>query len=257
VPFTVSHAAAVLPLKKSRLPLAAMMIGSMSPDFAYFLPVSLARSSTHDLDGILFFCWPVSLAVWLLYVHLLERPTIELLPEGWRTRVEPSSRRVTARSLAVASIAVIVGAITHVIWDAFTHANTFVTNTFPFMTTVVFEYHGRGIRVFFLLQVLSSIVGLFALWRWALALRRGPARVHSARATSGSITDRTRIYAALSLVATSGLVVLGFIGSAGIPIEGRVFHMLIGGMTGWLLAWCAIAVFIGRTARHRLTREKG
>ena len=49
MPFTISHAAAVLPLKKSPLPLAALMIGSMSPDFSYFLPMSLANTSWHNL----------------------------------------------------------------------------------------------------------------------------------------------------------------------------------------------------------------
>ena len=62
---TIAHAAAVLPLRqfgKLRLPLVALMIGSMSPDYAYFLPGDLDRVDTHSFAGLFYFCWPVSLA---------------------------------------------------------------------------------------------------------------------------------------------------------------------------------------------------
>jgi hypothetical protein len=253
MPFTISHAAAVLPLQKSRLPLAALMIGSMSPDFPYFLPLGLGRGSTHDLDGILFFCWPVGLAVWLLFVHLLERPTIELLPAAWRVRVTPSDRRLSFKALALASIAVIVGAMTHVTWDAFTHGNTIVTETFPALTTQLFEYHGRAVRVYFVLQILSSIAGLFALWLWALRLRQREPQVYVAHASVSLLTDRARIVAALAVIAASGVTaLLSFTSNSGIPIQLRVFHTLVGGITGWLLAWCVVAMLVTRTAK--LTR---
>ena len=143
MPFTVSHAAAVLPLhrlSKGRLPLAAMMIGSMSPDFAYFLPMGLGRGSTHDLEGLFLFCWPVGLAVWLLYVRLLERATIELLPLAWRERVSRSDSELSIRSLALVSLGVILGAITHIAWDSFTHANTIMTDTFPALSAELFTF---------------------------------------------------------------------------------------------------------------------
>src|SRR3954464_8651681 len=110
MPFTISHAAAVLPLERytrHRIPLAALMIGSMAPDFGYFLPVSMSRASTHDLDGLFLFCWPVGLAMWLLFVHLLERPTIELLPRPWRERVAHSDTGNTPKALLLASLGIL------------------------------------------------------------------------------------------------------------------------------------------------------
>lgn len=257
MPFTISHAAAVLPLKRLHLPLAAMMIGSMSPDFAYFLPTSLERDSTHDLEGIMLFCWPVGLAVWLLYVHVLERPTIELLPAAWRERVTLSDRALSLKTLAKGSIAIILGAMTHVAWDAFTHANTPITNAFPIFYSRVFEYRGHGIRVFFLLQILSSVVGLFVLWLWALRLRHGAPRAHASR-DSGFLTDRARVIAVLSLVATScATALLAYTLNSGEAFENRVFRMLISGMAGWFIAWCAVAVLITRTARLVRGAQKG
>ena len=38
MPFTGSHAAAVLPFARSRLPASALVIGSVAPDLPYYLP---------------------------------------------------------------------------------------------------------------------------------------------------------------------------------------------------------------------------
>ena len=38
MPFTASHAAAVLPLLRTPLPASALGIGGMAPDFPFFLP---------------------------------------------------------------------------------------------------------------------------------------------------------------------------------------------------------------------------
>jgi hypothetical protein len=248
VPFTISHAAAVLPLKRLRLPLAAMMIGSMSPDFAYFLPMSLARTSTHDLDGILLFCLPVGLALWLLFVRLLERPTIELLPMAWRVRVAPSDP-LSLKSLALAAIAIIIGAMTHITWDAFTHGDTPVVNALPFMRTEMFSFRGMPFRLYMLLQYSSSVFGLLALWMWAINVRHSPARVRPVSVPS-FLSDRARIIAALAVVASSGATaLLAFASYPDASFHHRVFRMLIAGMTGWFLAWCVVAVLISRSSR--------
>lgn len=249
MPFTISHAAAVLPLKNTRLPLAALMIGSMSPDFAYFLPGELARGSTHNLSGILLFCLPVSLALWLLFVRVLEHPTVELLPSAWRERV-PRSDPLSWRSVGLAAVAIILGAITHVIWDAFTHAHTFITDAFPAMHAEAFRIYGSPVRVFFILQVLSSIFGLLALAWWANGLRHSAPRIAPATASPAALTDRARIFGVASIVAVSVITALAsYAVNADELIEYRFFRMLIGGMTGWLIGWCAVAVVIHRATQ--------
>ena len=252
MPFTISHAAAVLPLERytrAKIPLAALMIGSMAPDFGYFLPVSMSRSSTHDLDGLFLFCWPVGLAVWLLFVHVLERPTIELLPAPWRERVAHSDTSVTLKALALASIGILIGALTHIAWDAFTHRNTAVVEAFPLLRAELFEYRGRTLRLFVLLQYLSSVVGLLALAWWGWNLRNAP-RVETAHKRN-FLTDRARLGAVVVVLITSGATaLLSFAESAGDRFEHRMFHLLIGGMTGWLLAWCVVAVIVTQVAQR-------
>ena len=131
MPFTISHAAAVVPLQQTRLPLAALMIGSMSPDFAYFLPGEPLRELTHSIAGIFWFCWPVSFRPLVLFVRVLEEPTRALLPDRWHTRFATSDREISLKTLALASAAVMLGAVTHIVWDSFTHRGTSMVDAYP------------------------------------------------------------------------------------------------------------------------------
>jgi len=247
MPFTLSHAAAVLPLRAcgaTRLPLAALMIGSMAPDFAYFLPIDLGRS-THTLAALLWFCLPLGLALWLLYTRIMERPTLDLLPEQWRARFTPTPRGITANSLALAAVAVVVGAFTHIAWDSFTHAHTPVVRAFPFLDAPVAEIGGQTLRVHWLLQHLSTLVGAVALLIWAIRLPRKDVAAHDGeRLTAGLPGHAFYVAVLLVLVAAGTMSVAGFLGAAGWPLQGRLFELAIGGMTGGATAWFFIAVWI-------------
>jgi membrane-bound metal-dependent hydrolase YbcI (DUF457 family) len=252
MPFTISHAAAVLPLRKLRLPLAAMMIGSMAPDFPYFLPGELSRTNTHDLGGVFLVCWPMGLAVWLLFVHLLERPSIELLPQPWRLRMPHSDSSFRFRSLALASLGVIVGALTHIAWDAFTHADTPMTRLFPLLGEGAFSLRGRSVPVYFVLQVLSSLVGLVALAWWALRLRHDKPESRAVHPLRIPLSDRARVGILLAMIAMSVAAGLAtYAGIAHAPFERRIFHALIMGMTIGVLAWCVAAAALARLVRQR------
>jgi uncharacterized protein DUF4184 len=247
MPFTISHAAAVLPLRFfPRLPLAALMIGSMSPDFAYFLPGNLDRLATHDFAGLFWFCWPLALAAWLVYVHVLEAPTVALLPARWHNRFAPSDRGVSWRALWFASLAVIVGAVTHDAWDAFTHWNTVITGNFPIFYTKVFPFRHGHLRVFHVLQYLSSVVGLVVLAGWA-ARRPFDASMARAPMLETSVTGRV-LALSLMLLTAVALAVASYWMHPDF-FERPVFYVAVDGMLGWLLAWCVVALAIHWRAR--------
>src|ERR1700735_1069593 len=127
MPFTISHAAAVLPfarpLARWRL-LSAADIGSMAPDFGWFLPWRPARFETHSVDALLTFCLPVGLAAYWLFQGVIRRPLLELLPTAAYLRWQGPTPRADYKSLkqwGLAACGVLGGAITHLVWDAFTH----------------------------------------------------------------------------------------------------------------------------------------
>jgi len=241
MPFTISHAAAALPLhrwSKARLPLAALMIGSMAPDFSYFMPGDPGRIVTHSIAGLFQYCLPASFVVWLLFVWVLERPTIALLPDSWRSRFARSSRQLTLANLALVCGAILLGGLTHLVWDSFTHRGTAVTHAIPALHGVAFVIDGHRVRWFAVLQLLSSVFGLVVLALWALMQRGG-----AAPESFPPVSHALRLAAALLVVGgTTVGAATGYLLHAELSLQARAFFLAIGGMTGGALAWLAIAL---------------
>jgi hypothetical protein len=180
MPFTISHAAAVLPwarpLARWRL-LSAAVIGSMAPDFGFFSPWRPNRFETHSLDALITFCLPAGLAAYWLFQSLIRTPILELLPPGayarWRTSARPADH-LSLRQWIFASLGILVGALTHLVWDAFTHEGARGVRMIPALDDPVDigGYHFGGST---LPQDISSIVGLIAVFA-ALAYSLRPGR---------------------------------------------------------------------------------
>jgi hypothetical protein len=251
MPFTMSHAAAVLPFSRTRLPLAALMIGSMAPDFAYFLPNGPGVLS-HSVPGLFKFCWPAALLVWVVFVQLLETPTLALLPDGWRGAFRRSDRAFTLRNFALASVAVMLGAATHILWDSFTHANTPMVDQVPVLETTQVELFGKQFPLFRFLQHTSTVVGLVVLIAWAVRLKRKQTAV-TCQPNIRAATHGERVIAmVLGLSLSAFLGVGGYLEFPELSFGRRLFHGAIGGMTGLALAWLAIAVLLQLRFRTRM-----
>lgn len=248
MPFTVSHAAAVLPLHflgKHRLPLTALMIGSMAPDFGYFFSQEASRQLTHSLAGLFIFALPAGVLVWLFYVAFLEKATITLLSDRWHTRFAHTDA-ITLKLVARASAAILLGAATHLLWDAFTHRGTFVTNAIP---ALLGPTPGIGwMPMFHLLHGLSSVLGLGILASWARQLHRQPAR---SLIRPYKISERTRTVANWLLLASSLFVGLWYwVPVAHAYYDAQFFAIASGSMSGFFVAWCCIAIGLWVNARR-------
>ncbi len=189
MPFTLSHAAAVLPLRRSPLVLAALVAGAMAPDVPYFVRATgvavsagswfepLANGTTsHGWPGALTVSVPLGLALYGAFL-VARRPLGALGPDG-RPPARPVRSAAAGALLVVVSVA--VGVLTHVVWDAFTHTDGWgVALVEPLQRPV-----GAGLTVARLLQHLSSVLGLVAVaavaWRhrdrWLAPRGTRPAR---------------------------------------------------------------------------------
>jgi membrane-bound metal-dependent hydrolase YbcI (DUF457 family) len=246
MPFTVSHAAAVLPLHRlTKLPLTALMVGSMAPDFGYIFSYEVSRPLTHSFVGLFVFALPVGLLVWLFYVAFLEKATITLLSDRWHTRFAHTDA-ITPSLIARASIAILIGAVTHLLWDSFTHHETFVTDAFPALLGPT-----PGISwlpIYHLLHGLSSVVGIVILVRWARHLHRLPAK---SLIRPYKIRERARIGALwLLLAVTLGAGLADWLPQAHARYDTQIFFVAAGSMSGFFVAWCCIAVGMWINARR-------
>lgn len=249
MPFTIAHAAAVLPLQRLKLPLTALMIGSMAPDFGYFVSHEASRQLTHSIPGLFIFCLPTGLAVWLFYVYFLEKATITLLSDRWHTRFAHTDA-VTPALIGRASIGIVLGAITHLLWDNFTHRETLATTAIPMLSgpTPGFSW----LPVYHLLHALSTVVGLVILWMWMRHLHRQPAR---SLIRPYRISEKLRIRALWFLLAASVLVgLLQWLPYVHRRYDAQLFAVAVGSMSGLFVAWCVVAVAFRLNAnRGRVT----
>ncbi|MGW7362807.1 DUF4184 family protein [Streptomyces sp. NPDC054841] len=187
MPFTLSHAAAVLPgIRRNgtaRGPLfaSALVAGSFAPDMTYFaasvLPGAMEFGDvTHGPLGVL--TADVAITAALVGLWLMVRdPLLALLPRGWQGRVytflrgRPWRERPPLAAALWFYVSAALGATTHIVWDAFTHFDRWGTRALPVLGEAV-----AGFPLYTYTQYGSSAVALIALvWFTVSALRRLPA----------------------------------------------------------------------------------
>ena len=174
MPFTISHAAAVLPfarpLNRWRA-LSATVIGSMVPDFAFLMPWSVQRVQSHSIVGLFTFCVPVGLLSYWVFEYVVKPAAWEVLPDTayWRSReLARPDPFLRASQWLIATIGILVGAVSHLTWDAFTHPGARGARLFPALEDPV-DIAGRPVAALQIAQHLSSVLGLalviWLLWR--------------------------------------------------------------------------------------------
>jgi hypothetical protein len=204
MPFTVSHAAAVLPLRRTRLPWSALVIGSFGPDFEYFLRIEYTSRAWHYWPDVLIYCLPFTIFLYFLFHGLIQAPMTRLLPDGIQRRLHfanPYPR--TLGGVAMLLAALVLGIATHLVWDAITHAYSWPWRHFAILRALLFKSHVTGeVYGFELAQMLSTAGGLLILFVFFVVwYRRTP---ETAAAGTMSSPKRLGICAGLVVVAFAG-----------------------------------------------------
>lgn len=177
MPLTPSHAVAAPLIQRVIrplgivLPMSALVIGTMVPDFEYLIRLSPGGGEWHTRVGLLEYCLPAGLATWLIFRTVIGPTLLRLLPPGLgdavRATVAPGP---TYRLIPGALVAIAFGAVSHDLWDSFTHPDGWVARQLPWLR----YRHALGphlyVRYVFVLQYASSVLGLLAvmaiLWHW-------------------------------------------------------------------------------------------
>lgn len=203
MPLTFSHPAAVVPLARCGLLLSPLIVGSMAPDFPYFLQLSTGSMYGHTLPGLFFFCLPAGyLALWVFHT-ILERPLLSLLPVGHRRRLAELAGRFRfgpMRRFLMILVSLLVGALTHIAWDSITHAEGWVVRHVPVLRSPVLTSSHETIRVYKFLQHGSTLGGAALLVCWYLRwYRSAPAGSISAFPELSSAARRSLILLPISM----------------------------------------------------------
>ncbi|MFI8087634.1 DUF4184 family protein [Streptomyces sp. NPDC086080] len=184
MPFTLSHAMAVLPAVRAdgsgrgTLVPSVLIAGSFAPDMTYYAASVLSGAMefgdvTHAFRGV--FTVDVLIAWALVGLWLLVRePLVALLPRARQGRVATLARcgapraRVRLSLVARWYVSAVLGALTHVVWDAFTHPDRWGMRVFPVLGEEI-----AGSPLYWYLQYGGSAVAAVVVASFvARALRR-------------------------------------------------------------------------------------
>lgn len=123
MPITIAHPAAVLPLLGVGVPLTPVVVGSMVPDLPLFAGNATLYEFTHGPLGVVAWGSIVTTFVVLAWWGFVRDALVGIAPTYVRARVAPRSgwRGRTPRAWAWVPTGGALGALTHSLWDAFTH----------------------------------------------------------------------------------------------------------------------------------------
>ena len=269
MPFTLSHAAAVLPAVRGdgsgrgKLVPAVLVAGSFAPDLTYYAASAVSGAMefgevTHSFPGVftidVLLAW-ASVGLWLL----VREPLVALLPRARQGRVAALLRCGAPRARVGPSVVLwwyvsaALGALTHVVWDAFTHLDRWGMRLFPVLGQEVagsplywyLQYGGSALAAVviavFLVRALrrapgTAVVGVAALslrdrW-WAGAVIGGCAVVAAAQRVTrwwdywGSTAKPWELIPTLCFGAGAGLVLGVLLYAVGVRVwrPARVAH---------------------------------
>lgn len=178
MPFTFSHPAAVLPfakLFKRNLSFTGLIIGSMTPDFEYFIRMRDVSLYSHTWEGLVWFDIPLGFVLVIVYEFFVKDKLIARLPTTMNRRLSCfRGYRVhyTAGYLIAILVSVALGAATHIVWDGFTHPKGIFIDRLPYLKHIV-RVHGYHLYIFTIAQHASSAAGALIIWISYLTLPKG------------------------------------------------------------------------------------
>jgi len=168
MPFTVTHAIAVLPFAFifSRLLLSGLVIGCMIPDLPLFIAYGQFKHSayliTHSFAGLFYACLPLGLIAYFLYHLYIKSAAYYLLSPKLQAKLAvlkiPLTKLNTGPSIRLL-FSIVIGACTHIVWDAFTHRIGWGLEIFPSLRNIV-TIAGIDYPAYRLFQYGSSLIGL-------------------------------------------------------------------------------------------------
>jgi hypothetical protein len=177
----VSHqglaAPALLVDRRGRLDGVALMVGSVAPDVLYAFTDG---ADDHMPWLLLWWCVPLSVAVASVCRLWVARPLAAHLPDLGPLRVRDIARAAIDRpGMAAAALSGLLGAITHVVADGFTHPEPWVSDQLTWLYhEVPFPVKGK-VYLYNLLRFLGTVGGavLAIVVTWLAARRRTAAGV--------------------------------------------------------------------------------
>ena len=139
-----------------------MVLGSMAPDFEYFLRGRPSAEIGHTLIGFLTFNLPIVVIVYFIYHTWIHKTLWSHLPSILQESPVQKTNSSNVLRVVVLLYSALFGMLTHVVWDSFTHLNGFMVRKLSILTNTI-QVFDFNIPIFKLLQHGSTIVGILII----------------------------------------------------------------------------------------------
>ncbi|WP_340003991.1 DUF4184 family protein [Paenibacillus sp. FSL K6-0276] len=138
MPFTFAHPIFALPFKYVKpkyFSATGLILGSMSPDFEYFIMLEPYQSIGHSVTGLFLQAIPLCVIIALIFHFIIKEILVLHLPSNYnidqRAYNTLSKWSLNSKGWVVFSLSVIIGFLTHVFIDGFTHFNGYFVELYP------------------------------------------------------------------------------------------------------------------------------
>jgi len=244
LPFTFAHPVVVIPIKNkwpTWFSLTGLVVGSMAPDFEYFIRMKTVTTISHTSAGILLFDLPIVLLVSYVFNSVIKKPLLLNLPSPFNSLYEhlPPDRSIvlSTKTFWVYVLSAFVGVLTHLLWDSFTHINGAFVVRSEFLSSYLTIFSTK-VPIYKILQHGSTLLGLVSLFIYLrnLALKRKTLQSHRFSDVPARKKVFYWLYIILISIIISGLRVMFSANGINIGLLGIVVSsMVAGGMIGLLV----------------------
>ena len=166
MPFTFAHPAVILPLGKIRgnlFSMTGLVLGSMSPDFIYFIHFQPDSGYGHSLQGFLLLNLPLCFLLAFLFHYVIKNPLVLHMPESIGAWIGNAVYRhwdlKSISKVIIFAYSAFFGMVTHIAWDSFTHKDAIMVKAIPALSVNLLVF-GHSIPIFKILQHGSTIAGI-------------------------------------------------------------------------------------------------
>jgi hypothetical protein len=179
MPFTFSHPAIVLPLASKRLRLSAtgLIVGSMTPDFEYFIRMKNVSRYSHTISGLLWFDLPFALLLCFIYHLIVRNSLFDNLPVFLKEKLHIFKKfqwtNFFKAHWMIVCVSILIGAASHILWDAVAHDTMFFVQRDPDLSDLM-QLGSINLASYRFLQLTSSVFGLLVVIISILALKKHP-----------------------------------------------------------------------------------
>lgn len=169
MPFTFSHPAFILPfvkLNSNRVSASGLIMGSMAPDFEYFIHMQMYREHGHTMAGAFYFNLPLTLVCCILFHRFVRDELIQNLPKMVRNKFLPFVGMNWLLWLRMNWVTFfycsLFGIFSHYFIDAFTHSNGYFVQFIPYLQGET-DFLGRTLPTTDFWQMMTTILGALAI----------------------------------------------------------------------------------------------